>query len=205
MIDVKIIKRIIGVFTGIMCLTSIILAFTQRPITPFLFEAALFGIATFFLMKSKKKPSSEESDHLMKQSEESVVLETPEETLDEIKSVKSSIHTGSLVRVIQSSIQIMNTTRNIESLCDRYEDSLKKAYTLKELEQSGISKTSPDEDYYIKWLYDNHYKCIQRCYTDYLDEVMTANGKENRKRQFFVLLAKHIDEFELQDIKEMLQ
>ncbi len=81
----KIIKRIVGVFTGIMCITSVTLAFTHKPIAVFLVEAVLFGVATFFLMKPKgKKTSSEES----KES----VFTFPEEALKAMITISSPVN-----------------------------------------------------------------------------------------------------------------
>lgn len=204
MLNMKIIKRIVGVFTGIICFASVVLAFTHGPIAVFLLEAVSFGIPTFFLMKPKRKKTSSEEPEEPKEPKE-FAFAIPEETLKAMKTVSSPVYSDSYVRVIQESIQLMKTTKNIETLCSRYEVALQKAYNLKAWEQSGVSKTSPDADYYISWLYSNYHKCIKTCYDRFIHEVKTENGKENRRKKFFNDLAKHVDEFELQDIHEFLQ
>lgn len=49
------IKRLLGVFSVIMCITGICLAFTEKPSIPFIIEALIFGIIAFLLFRPTKK------------------------------------------------------------------------------------------------------------------------------------------------------
>lgn len=62
-------KRIVGVFTGITCIVSISLAFTNKPTIPFIIEAIFFGIVTFILLKPTAKDKQKKIDKQEKRKE----------------------------------------------------------------------------------------------------------------------------------------
>lgn len=60
-----IIKRFLGIFTGIMCLTAFILAFSEEQSAVFVVTAIFFGIITFLLFRTTAK-DKEKANQIIK-------------------------------------------------------------------------------------------------------------------------------------------
>lgn len=62
-------KRLAGIFTGLLCITGISLTFTQKPNVPFIIMAILFGTLTFILFKPTEKEKQKKIDKQEKRRE----------------------------------------------------------------------------------------------------------------------------------------
>lgn len=64
-----ILKRILGIFTGIMCITGFVMAVSQKESIVFIIEGLIFGILTFFLFKPTEKEKEKQSEKQKRQNE----------------------------------------------------------------------------------------------------------------------------------------
>lgn len=193
----KIIKRIIGVFSGIMCITSFSLAFSYEPVAVFIFMTVLFGIITFLCFKTKK--ANEKVEHIERITQVEVLDKVPNNQFFLDENIKSAL------RIINESFHIMQTTKNIDTLCSRYEVGLKNCYHLKEFEIAGLYKGNQTSDYFISMYMDNYHFLIKQCYDRFLSEVKTESGKAKRAEKFWNTLKQCVDEYTYSDIQEMFK
>lgn len=189
-----IIKKLVSIFTGLMTFTSLILIFTEKEIKikiTFLILFLIFGILTYQLIKKIKGKNKK------------VISYIPNETLNDLKHLYEKSQIDNLVRIIQESYKIMENTKNIEILCERYNVGMQNINTLKELEIIKEYNLNPSADYFISLFTSNYYSLILKCYDRYLGEVKTKDSKKTREEKFWITLAKYVDEYTLQDIKDL--
>lgn len=189
-------KKAIGILTGIMCFIAIIFTFSMKPYYPFAIESIIFGFLTFKLLKPKKKQSEENFNF-------------PTETLQDMKKYYPKQNIPSLIQQINESLNIIENTCNIDTLLSRKEFLLKSCITLKQLEECKLYKKKPNSDYYMQKLQDDKFIVhIQRCYWDCLYKagmLKTTKGMENRINKFWETMNKYLDEYTINDIKELLK
>ena len=129
----------------------------------------------------------------------------PNETINDIKKAYEQDVIETSIRIIEDSLKTMHNTKNIETLCSRYEIGLKNCYTLKELEQAGLYKKAPTADDYIELFLSGYFQMIKDCYDRNLSEVKTESGKSNRNEKFFNSLKECVDEYTFNDIKKYIE
>lgn len=185
----KILKLITGIFTGLMTCSSFILIFTEKLKLIFFIETLIFGIITYLLIKSTK------------QKDKKIQVNIPKETLNDLKETYDKSQINNIIRIIQESYKIMLNTKDIETLCKRYELGMQKIYTLKELEKINMYNKEPTADYFISLFTTNYNKLIKECHDRYINEVKNKKSKETRENNFWITLSKYVDEYTLQDLK----
>ncbi len=193
---INIIKRIVSIFTGLMTISSLILIFTEKEMEikiTFFIIFLIFSVITYYLNKKKKYYKDNNI----------ITPNIPKEILNDLKHSHDKSQIDNLVRIIEESYKIMKNTKNIETLCERYDLAMQKIYTLKELELIKEYNANPNADYFISLFTSNYYTLIKKCHDRYLGEVKTQNSKETREKNFWSTLAKYVDEYTLQDIKDM--
>lgn len=149
----RIFKKICGIFCLLEVLAGLGMLFTGQfkehsPIG--IFVCALFGFLSFLLLKPNRQKNN--SDEIPKHEQSSYQLETPQETIEEIKAVKTSVHSDRLIEVIQQSYFLCLSTNNLSTFESRLEVATQKAYTLKQMEQAGLYNANPTSDYFLELL-----------------------------------------------------
>ena len=192
----KIIKKLISIFIGLMSISSIIIFKKKKNPTLkiiFFIETIIFGLITYLLIKSKRKNKKVNI----------VTSNMPKENLNNIKGTFSQYEINNLLRIIEESYKIMQNTNDIKTLCERYELAMSKIYTLKELELTNEYKGNPNADYYISLFTSNYYQLIKRCHDKFLKKVKTKKEKIIEEDNFWKVLSEYVDEYTLQDIKNL--
>lgn len=150
-----------------------------------IFICLLWGIFAYFLLRKKK--TNETSNNTS-----TYQLNTPTDTLEEMKSVKRSIHADNLIRVIKQSYSICTQTTDLSTFESRLEVATQKAYTLKEMEIAGLYNCEPTSDYFLNILIGNRSDLLNdfllRAYnytlTKAKQELKTQSGIQNRITKF---------------------
>ena len=85
-------KKILGVFTGIGCITYTSMIFTEKEKTLFIFMAILFGFFTFLLLRPKKKDTS--NQHIMSNSNLHSITSTDTASIPQQQQVQADFTTS---------------------------------------------------------------------------------------------------------------
>lgn len=183
----NVIKKLIGIFCLIECVTIIILFFTEPELQKlpavvviiFLF----FGVIAYRLLKQSHK-NVEISENQSVQ----------EQKTDSFNSITNH-HISQLERVINDSYHIMYTTNNPETLCERYKFAVIK---MNELQKYSESENSDNLRKCVELLSnDNLCSLIISCYNKYMEkassELKTEKAIQNRKNKFWKIIEEHID------------
>lgn len=106
--------------------------------------------------------------------------------------------TPQLVRLINESYQIMFSTDNPETLCDRYKFSIKNYQELLFYENQGYFKDKDTIDnLHEKLSVENYSKLIYQCYQKYVSkaqkELKTQRGVNNRINKFWKTIQDNVD------------
>lgn len=190
----KVLKTITGIFCGIGTAVYLFLAFTEDQTTVFVVLAIIFGFLTFLCFRKKKlHPKVEQTEPIQEVQQINVAIRT-----EEAASMDA-------VRIISESYQIMQNTKDIATLCSRYELGLQKCNHLKYLETAGKFHGNSTADQWISTYTQTYYQLIKNCHDRFLAEVNTATGKKNRSEKFWAELAEQVDEFTLNDLHELIR
>ena len=205
----KIIRKIIGIFSSLMCITGIFLAFTTSPPILFIIESFIFGYIAFLLLKKPKKTviltknhgESHNSTISFMDSEDmhakpdnevlGLVQATHEETIAKRK-------TPDIIRLIQESYKIMYETDNPETLCIRYKFASSKAEELNYYYRQGWYTDTVKINQYAEMFSDeNYFRMIFHCYQKYVNkanqELKTKKGVDKRIDKFWSIIQNNVD------------
>lgn len=94
-------------------------------------------------------------------------------------------------RIITNSLEIIESTDNIDELCKYYDIALKHA-------------TDTNNQNYISELSTKHLSYILDCYDKYIGAVKTEKAKQNRKIKFFETLNNYLDKETIEAFDDML-
>lgn len=140
---VRALKIIVGVFSIIMCITSIALAFeNNQPL--FLLETLLFAIIALLLFRRTKKhqlPGATKS----RTADGPITIETeyvpdivPEDTAKDMRKYYTFIQAQRDAEIMVESFSIASTTVAMDVFCSRYVLAMRKAHILLQAEQAGV-------------------------------------------------------------------
>ena len=175
------------------------------------FACAVFALLAYLLLRKKKrKPKGNnsvvESPNVQNTVEPRVYsLDTPQSTLEAMKSVRHSIHADSIVRVIDESYSICKNTLSLQTFESRLEIATQKAYMLKQLEQAGLYNCEPTYDYYLNLLIGNESELLNdfllHSYNYTLSkakrELKTQSGIQRRMTKFISEIEDSVLDFDL--------
>lgn len=193
----KFIVKIIGIFCLIESIAFVFLLFENESSTffPFLFGAIIFGFLAFILLRKPKAKINQNSQF-------------PRETLVDMRKNYPRKDIPRLLEMIEESIQLVENTVNVETLISRRDFALQKCFTLKELEDCGLYRKKPTADEYLDRINDISFnEHLKRCYDDYYEkahQLKTEKGIQNRMDKFWSILEEHLDEYTIQDFKDIL-
>ena len=71
------------------------------------------------------------------------------------------------------------------------------------VELTNEYKGNPNADYYISLFTSNYYQLIKRCHDKFLKKVKTKKEKIIEEDNFWKVLSEYVDEYTLQDIKNL--
>ena len=94
-------------------------------------------------------------------------------------------------RIITNSLEIIESTDNIDELCKYYDIALKHA-------------ADTNNQNYISELSTKHLSYILDCYDKYIGAVKTEKAKQNRKIKFFETLNNYLDKETIEAFDDML-
>lgn len=206
MVFIKLFRKILGVFCITEVLVGVYITLTQleEQLLIGVMVCALFGFFAYLLLRKSKNQDVHEDTHTNFQ------LDVPQETIKEMRAVKRSIHSDSLIRVIKESYEICKNTTSLEIFESRLEFATQKAYTLKEMEIAGLYNDTPTADSFLSLLVGKRSELLQdflqRSYDFALKkakkELKTEKGVQNRIQKFIEELDNSALDFDISKIKK---
>lgn len=173
----------------------------------------LIGIA-FWLLSNKFKnnnrvlnesPNTRKSeDHSISRISVEITTEPPEEVLTEMKKSYSLMQSEGDIRILSDSVELIKSTKNLETFISRFELAQQKALTLEQALKAGINIPSKFTGYkelnemkqiYAPKILRESYERVKR---DAL-KLKTDKGRLNRLQKFYVFLEENdifFEEFE---------
>lgn len=204
MIFIKLFRKILGAFCIVEVLAGIYLTFTKLKDHALIgiTVCVLFGFFAYLLLKKTKGSDSNVDTYT------DVQLDVPQETIKEMRTVKRSIHSDNLIRVIKESYEICKNTTSLETFESRLEFATQKAYTLKEMEIAGLYNDTPTADSFLSLLVGKRSELLQdflqRSYDFTLNkakkELKTEKGVQNRIQKFIEELDASVLDFDTSKI-----
>ena len=175
------------------------------------FSCVVFALLAYLLLRKKKKKSKGNNSIVGSPIVQNTVeprvysLDTPQSTLEEMKSVGHSIHADSVIRAIDESYLICKNTFSLQTFESRLEVATQKAYMLKQMEQAGLYNCEPTSDYYLNLLIGNESELLNdfllRSYNYTLSkakrELKTQSGIQRRMTKFISEIEDSVLDFDL--------
>lgn len=181
----KFIRKLLGIICLIEVPFGVYMLFNELKdhIAVGIFTCAFFAICAYLLLRKKKVDETPKTTYM---------LEVPSDTLEEMKSVRRSIHADNLIRIINESYSICIHTTDLSTFESRLELATQKAYTLKEMEIAGLYNCEPTSDYFLNILIGKRSDLLNdfllRAYNHTItkanQELKTQSGIQNRIAKF---------------------
>lgn len=211
----KIVLRICILFLSLLCLISVIVAFTEpKERTSALAVFAICGILIFLISIKKIKNSDIQSDIRISEKYDRKFdislnakdvtlydLKVPKDVLDSMKQCNFDIE--EIINYIENSISIMQESDDILLICQNYTEGIKKAFHLRQLELAEISKNSSASAYIYE--FGEFKNCIKRCYRNTVSNIKNIQKQKIAEAYFWETISVYLDYFSINDLHEELR
>lgn len=142
------------------------------------------------------------------------IRDVPLETLTDMKHHYNQMQIEGDLRILNDSVKLLKTTKNIDTFVSRYELAQKTALTLEQAKKAKIR--IPEKFISSQELLDLRYELVPKLLQDSFNEMKdasqklkTRNGQLNRWKKYYELLIENdflLDDFkEYEDIKKLLE